>query len=94
MKTLVTIIVILSVGLFITVKSWLNQREIIQKQETTISSLQTELEKRNNDVLEVSKRNKELEEASKKDKSSMDWNTDISNSTVIKQLQSQCVSCN
>lgn len=94
MKTLVTIIVILSVGLFITVKSWLNQREIIQNQEITISSLQTELEKRNNDVLEVSKRNKELEEASKKDKSSMDWSTDISSSTVIKQLQSQCVSCN
>ena len=93
MKTLAIIAIILSVSLFIVVNSWLDQRETIQKQETAISGLQTELEKRNKDVLEVSKRNKELEEASKKDKSVMDWNIDISNSSVLKQLQSQCVSC-
>ena len=91
MKTLAIIAIILSVSLFIVVNSWLDQRETIQKQETAISGLQTELEKRNKDVLEVNKRNKELEEASKKDKSVMDWNID--NSSVINQVQSQCVSC-
>lgn len=51
------------------------------------------LEKRNNDVVALSKRNKELEASAKKDTSGFDWNFDISDSPVVKQLQEQCVSC-
>lgn len=93
MKSLAILIVILSVGWFITFRAWLSQKEINQAQELKISSLQAELKKRNKDAVETSKRIGELEEAAKTDNSDMDWNLDISNSSVIKRLQSQCVSC-
>ena len=38
-------------------------------------------------TLAISERNKELEEASTKDKDYFDWNANISNTAVIKQLQ-------
>lgn len=93
MKSLAILIIILSVGWFITFRAWLSQREINQAQELKISSLQTELEKRNKNAVETSKRIGELEEAAKTDNSNMDWNLDISSSSVVKRLQSQCVSC-
>lgn len=93
MKSLAILIVILSVGWFITFRAWLSQKEINQAQELKISSLQTELEKRNKNAVETSKRIRELEEAAKADNSNMDWNLDISSSSVVKRLQSQCMSC-
>lgn len=39
------------------------------------------------DTLAISERNKELEKAATKDKAYFDWNADISNTAVIKQLQ-------
>lgn len=93
MKSLAILIIILSVGWFITFRAWLSQREINQAQELKISSLQTELKKRNKNAVETSKRTRELEEAAKTDNSNMDWNLDISSSSVVKRLQSQCMSC-
>lgn len=51
------------------------------------------LEKRNNDVVALSRTKKKLEASAKKDTSGFDWDFNISNSPVIKQLQEQCVSC-
>jgi hypothetical protein len=52
-----------------------------------ISFMEKRIEKEHADTLAISQRNKELEEAVKQEKSSFDWNADISNSPVIKQLQ-------
>ena len=51
------------------------------------------LEKRNNDIMEISRKNKELEARVKEDTSGFDWHFDLHDNPVIKQLQKQCVSC-
>jgi hypothetical protein len=55
--------------------------------------LKQEIERRDNDILEISKRKKELEAAIKNDKSNFDWSYNIRNSDPVKQLQKQCLSC-
>ena len=52
-----------------------------------IQLMEKRLEKEHADTLAISERNKELEKAAAKDKAYFDWNADISNSAVIKQLQ-------
>lgn len=52
-----------------------------------ISFMEKRFEKEHADTLAISERNKQLEKAVKQEKSSFDWNADISNSPVIKQLQ-------
>ena len=54
--------------------------------KANVTFMEKKLEKEHADTLAISERNKELEEAVKQDKS-FDWNADISNSPVIKQLQ-------
>lgn len=55
--------------------------------------LKQEIERRDNDILEISKRKKELEAAIKNDKSNFDWSYNIRNSNPVEQLQKQCLSC-
>lgn len=55
--------------------------------------LKQEIERRDNDILEISKRKKELETAIKNDKSNFDWSYHIRDSVPVKRLQKQCISC-
>lgn len=55
--------------------------------------LKQEIERRDNDILEISKRKKEIEAAIKNDKSNFDWSYNIRNSDPVKRLQKQCISC-
>ena len=57
------------------------------------NELVAEIERRENDIVEISKRKRELEKAISDDKSGFDWSYRIDNSVPVKRLQKQCVSC-
>lgn len=65
-------------------KNDLKKENIQLKQEN--KSYKIQLEKVYNDKMELNIKYKELEQAAKSDKN-FDWNSDISNSDVIKRLQ-------
>lgn len=73
------------------------ENELLKKENGLLKGeiiiLKQEIERRDNDILEISKRKKELEAAIKNDKSNFDWSYNIRNSNPVEQLQKQCLSC-
>ena len=57
------------------------------------NELIAEIERRENDIVEISKRKRELEKAISDDKSGFDWSYRIGNSVPVRELRKQCVSC-
>lgn len=72
------------------------KKELVTEKNELIAEkneLIAEIERRENDIVEISKRKRELEKAISDDKSGFDWSYRIGNSVPIKRLQKQCVSC-
>ena len=85
------ILVLLAVCVFLGVE-WQREKNTREDRDRTIialsgqkTALEKEIEKRNKNVIELQKRNKELEELAKQD--DYDWNTDISDTSVILYLK-------
>ena len=77
---------------------YLNIRvDVLKKENSTLTAekkeLIAEIERRENDIVEISKRKRELEKAISDDKSGFDWSYRIGNSVPVRELQKQCVSC-
>lgn len=77
---------------------YLNIRvDVLKKENSTLTAekkeLVAEIERRENDIVEISKRKRELEKAISDDKSGFDWSYRIGNSVPVRKLQKQCVSC-
>lgn len=61
--------------------------ELWKKSQANIDFLIKQRKKDYEDTMAISLRNKELEKAAAKDKAYFDWNYNIANTSVIKQLQ-------
>ena len=77
---------------------YLNFRvDVLKKENSTLISekkeLIAEIERRENDIVEISKRKRELEKTILDDKSGFDWSYRIGNSVPVRELQKQCLSC-
>ena len=71
--------------------------DVLKKENSTLISekkeLIAEIERRENDIVEISKRKRELEKTILDDKSGFDWSYRIGNSVPVRELQKQCLSC-
>ena len=92
MKVYLSIIISLLVLCVFLSVAWQREKNTREDRDRTIialsgqkTALEKEIEKRNKNVIELQKRNKELEELAKQD--DYDWNTDISDTSVILYLK-------
>ena len=82
------------IALCITITIAINRGNTIETQQERIDNLSANVEillnrskKDYADKIELAKRNEELEQEAQKDTSCFTWNTDISNSPIIKRLR-------
>ena len=93
MKYLAIVCVLLAIAcLYLNIKV-----DVLKKENSTLISekkeLIAEIERRENDIVEISKRKRELEKTILDDKSGFDWSYRIGNSVPVRELQKQCLSC-
>lgn len=92
MKIYLTIIIALLVMCIFFGIAWQSEKNAREDRDRTIMSLsgqktvlEKEIEKRNQNAIELQKRNEKLEELAKQDR--FDWDADISNTFVILRLK-------
>jgi len=89
MKDLITLIIAVLAVFY----GWWYKQEAERKDALYVNSMAnnkvliTRMREVYDDKLETDRRNAELEKAEKEDKTAFDWNFNIANSPVVKQLQ-------